>query len=216
MTFSPLPRTRRRLAALGVLTAMVAGVTGLSTGAAYAEPPSSCNLNLEHEWYEVSSAAVDPVLTHWKGITIAPGTTGSIETTLTEVEAVSTTFNTSTEISAEAKVFLAKVAVKVGFSVQTGKSTTSTWSQKVTLNFNRPGDYAVFKGTHRVRGSADVFVCLPSGDPWNPGPGFWAYAFGSHPAYTTFDAEVEGTVSCDTPVTPGTVQELARNKLICR
>ncbi|MGW3181797.1 hypothetical protein ACWDD9_21220 [Kitasatospora sp. NPDC001119] len=209
----------RRLSLPAALAVLTVAASAFSTGTAHAaEPGGPCDPRVSRTGlYEVSTAVVEPVLTHRKGITIAPGTTGSVETTVTEVENVSTTFNASTEINAEAGAFFAKVSIKVGFSVQTSKSTTSTWSQKVTYNVNRPGDYMVFKGTHRIQGKADEYVCLPRGGWGNndPGDGYWAYAFGSHPTYSTFDAEMEGIVSCDTPVNPGTVQELARNLLVC-
>ncbi|MFE7593043.1 hypothetical protein ACFU6K_26915 [Kitasatospora sp. NPDC057512] len=206
----------RRLSLPAALAVLTVAASAFSTGTAHAaEPGGPCDPRVSQTGlYEVSTAVVEPVLTHWKGITIAPGTTGTIETTVSEVQSVSTTFNASTEISTSVSVFLAKVAVKVGFSVQTTKSTTSTWSQKVTYNVNRPGDYMVFKGTHRIQGKADEYVCV--NHPWSdPGDGYWAYLFGSHPTYSTFDAEMEGIVSCDTPVNPGTVQELARNMLVC-
>ncbi|MEV8325869.1 hypothetical protein ACFV84_18540 [Kitasatospora sp. NPDC059811] len=208
----------RRLSLPAALAVLTVAASAFGAGTAHAaEPGGPCDPRVDrYGLYEVSTAVVDPVLTHWKGITIAPGTTGSIETTVTEVQNVSTTFNASTEINSEVGAFFAKVSIKVGFSVQNTKSSTSTWSQKVTLNFSRPGDYAVFKGTNRVQGKADAYVCLPRYPPSSdPGDGYWAYAFGSHPTYSTFDAEIEGTVSCDTPVSPGTVQELARNKLVC-
>ncbi|MFJ6621497.1 hypothetical protein ACIQOW_28475 [Kitasatospora sp. NPDC091335] len=208
----------RRLSLPAALAVLTVAASAFSTGTAHAaEPGGPCDPRVtRYGLYEVSTAVVDPVLTHWKGITIAPGTTGSIETTVSEVQNVSTTFNASTEINAQAGAFFAKVSVKVGFSVQTSKSSSSTWSQKVTLNFSRPGDYAVFKGTNRVQGKADEYVCLLRDfGGSNPGDGYWAYLFGSHPTYSTFDAETEGTVSCDTPVSAGTVQELARNKLVC-
>ncbi|MFB7127259.1 hypothetical protein DR950_00705 [Kitasatospora xanthocidica] len=206
----------RRLSLPAALAVLTVAASAFSTGTAHAaEPGGPCDPRVSRTGlYEVSTAVVEPVLTHRKGITIAPGTTGSVETTVTEVENVSTTFNASTEINAEAGAFFAKVSIKVGFSVQTSKSTTSTWSQKVTYNVNRPGDYMVFKGTHRIQGKADEYVCVNR--PWSdPGDGYWAYAFGSHPTYSTFDAEMEGIVSCDTPVNPGTIQELARNLLVC-
>ncbi|MFJ6773060.1 hypothetical protein ACIQOV_19230 [Kitasatospora sp. NPDC091257] len=208
----------RRTALPAALTVLTAAASALGAGTAHADSLNDpCDPRVpQTQLFEVATATVDPVLTHWKGITIAPGTTGSIETTVSEVQAVSTTFNASTEISASAGALFAKVSVKVGFSVQTGKSTTSSWSQKITLNFSRPGDYAVFKGTHRVQGTADAFTCVVDGPIGSdPSKGRWAYVFGYHPVYSTFDAEIEGTVSCDTPVSPGTVQELARNKLVC-
>ncbi|WP_380282794.1 hypothetical protein [Kitasatospora purpeofusca] len=208
----------RRLSLPAALAVLTAAASAFGAGTAHAaDPGGPCDPRVsKYGLYEVSTAVVEPVLTHWKGITIAPGTTGSIETTVTEVQNVSTTFNASTEINSEVGAFFAKVSVKVGFSVQTSKSSSSTWSQKVTLNFSRPGDYAVFKGTNRVQGKADEYVCLPRDFRYpNSGDGYWAYLFGSHPVYSTFDAQIEGTVSCDTPVSPGTVQELARNKLVC-
>ncbi|MFI2610981.1 hypothetical protein [Kitasatospora sp. NPDC018619] len=209
----------RRLSLPAALAVLTVAASAFGAGTAHAaEPGGPCDPRVpQGALYEVSTAVVDPVLTHWKGLTIAPGTTGSVETTVSEVQSVSTTFNASTEISAAAGALFAKVSVKVGFSVQTGRSTTSTWSQKITYNFSRPGDYAVFKGTHRVQGKADEYACVFDGPlGGDMSKGHWAYVFGSHPAYTTFDAEIEGTVSCDTPVSPGTVQELARNKLVCR
>ncbi|MFB8242820.1 hypothetical protein ACFC58_40425 [Kitasatospora purpeofusca] len=217
MEAAPRPRLRRRLGALATLTATLAGIGGLTAGAAHADPlprpPSdSCNPNLETVWQDVATVRVSPAITHWTGISIAPGTTGSATETLSEVDSVSTTYNTSVEITAQASILFAKVSAKVGFSVQKTKASTSSWSRTVTMNFNRPGEYGLFKGTHRVEGEFVRYQCARTG----PSTGVWVNTMpGGTGSYVTFDVEIQGTIACDSPVAPGSVQELARRALSC-
>ncbi|MFE2722588.1 hypothetical protein [Kitasatospora sp. NPDC059327] len=212
------PRRRlRRLGALATLTVTLAGLTGLAAGTAQADPlprpPSdSCNPNLETIWQDVATARVAPVITHWSGITIAPGSTGAYEETLSEVDSVSTTYNNSVEITASAGILFAKVSAKVGFSVQKTKASTSTWSRTLRYNFNSPGDYGLFKGTHKVEGEFVRYQCARTG----ANTGVWVNTLtGGTAPYTTYTVELQGTISCATPVTPGSVQELARRELRC-
>lgn len=213
----PRRHLRRRLGTLATLTVTIAGLGGIAAGAAHADPlprpPSdACNPNLETIWQDVATARVTPKITHWTGISIAPGTTGSSTETLSEVDSVSTTYNTSVEITAQASVLFAKVSAKVGFSVQKTKASTSTWSRTVTMNFNRPGEYGLFKGTHKVEGEFVRYQCARTG----ANTGVWVNTMtGGTGSYVTFDVEIQGTIACDSPVVPGSVQELARRQLTC-
>ncbi|MFF7456402.1 hypothetical protein [Kitasatospora sp. NPDC008115] len=213
----PRRHLRRRLAALATLTVTLAGLSGIAAGAAHADPlprpPSdTCNPNLETIWQDVVNVRVTPTITHWAGISIAPGTTGTFTETLSQVDTVSTTYNNSVEITAQAGLLFAKVSAKVGFSVQKTKASTSSWSQTLTLNFNRPGEYGMFKGTHRIEGDFVRYQCARTG----ANTGVWVNTLpGGTSTYETFDVEIKGSVACDSTVVPGSVQELARRGLTC-
>ncbi|MFF2953021.1 hypothetical protein ACFVVU_16940 [Kitasatospora sp. NPDC057965] len=202
---------------MATLTATLAGVSGLAAGAAHADPlprpPSdTCNPNLETIWQDVVNVRVTPTVTHWAVISIAPGTTGTFTETLSEVESVSTTYNNSVEINASAGILFAKVSAKIGWSVQRTTASTHSWSQTLTVNINRPGDYGMFKGTNKVEGDFVRYQCARTG----PSTGVWVNTLpGGTSTYLTFDAEVKGSIACDSTVTPGSVQDLARRRLQC-
>jgi hypothetical protein len=89
----------------------------------------------------ISSIEVDPVLTRFLGFNVTSGTTGTRTDTLSKVNAVTTSFGATTEFTTEIKLFLAKVGVKAGFSVQTTKTGTDTESTSMAWSFSQPGYY---------------------------------------------------------------------------
>ncbi|MBP2323386.1 hypothetical protein JOF56_003771 [Kibdelosporangium banguiense] len=207
-------RRQLRNIAIGVAAAAAAALA-IPAGSAAADPPPgrNCNPNIESEWYDIISAQTMPTVTHFRGITIAPGTTGSRTETLTQVDTVTTSVNQSTEFSAVIGTSLfANVSVKVGFSVQRTKSTTDTVQTAITWNFNQPGQYGLYKGTRRVMGEWSRYICGRTGNS----TGVWVNITpGGRGSFVTFADIEEGTASCAQTEPQGTLREAARRRIGC-
>ncbi|MBD0676764.1 hypothetical protein [Streptomyces sp. CBMA156] len=206
-------RTRRTALTSGV--AALVAVTGLGLGAAPAHadttpPTATCDPARDYLWEDISAVRVEPTVTEFLAVAIAPGTTGSYTKTLSEVDSVSTTINSSTEVSAEFKAIFAKVSVKVGFSVSSTKATTRTTTVSDTVNFNSPGYYGLYRGTRKVTGEWVRYICARSGST-----GYWVSTTNGPGTFTTFDVPEQGTVACSFPEPAGTVRAAARARLVC-
>ncbi|GAA1400194.1 hypothetical protein GCM10009639_40890 [Kitasatospora putterlickiae] len=207
--------SRNRRAALTSGIAALFAVTGLGLGAApaQADPPSNpvCNPDRDYLWEDIVSARVEPTVTYFVTVAVAPGTTGQYTRTLTETETVTTSVNGNTEVTAEFKALFAKVSVKVGFSVTDTKSTTWSATASDTWNFNDPGYYGMYRGTRKVTGEWVRYICARSG----PGIGYWVKSTPGGPGtFTTFETTEYGTVSCASPEPAGTVRAAARLRLL--
>ncbi|MEV4629865.1 hypothetical protein AB0J90_26730 [Micromonospora sp. NPDC049523] len=161
--------------------------------------------------YEIKSVEVNPTLTHFISINIAPGTTGERTETLQRMHTVSTSIGASTEITSEMSAFFAKVAIKVGFSVQTETSTTDTETTTMRWNFNEPGYYGLYKGTRAVSGSFRGYFCQAPTSNSRP---FWRAGFETT-SYTTFSNFESGTVTCGIDVPVDSLRFKARLQLGC-
>ncbi|MEU5695444.1 hypothetical protein [Actinosynnema sp. NPDC020468] len=210
---------RRRESALrhlsaraGTLLLIASAAVALQTGTAHADDE-----NPEGQpciWYDpapsmVISAGWQPVITHYAAFTIADGTAGERTDTLSITNTVTTTVAGSAEISNAGNAILKKVGVKVGFSVQTTKSTTSTESTTMRWSFNKPGHYGLFRGTRAATGIAQTYWC-------NGFFGTWARD--ARVVYTTYGYMETGTVSCAEPAPDWhdyTVRAQARRELDC-
>ncbi|CAN3977943.1 hypothetical protein [Kitasatospora purpeofusca] len=207
-------RTRRVAVTSGV--AALVAVAGLGLGAvpAHADPvppTSNCDPTRDFYWDEIASVRVEPTVTDFLAVAIAPGTTGSYTKTLSEVTSVSTTINSSVEVGIEFKAIFAKVSTKVGFSVSDTKATTRTTTVTDTVNFNSPGYYGLYRGTRKVTGQWVRYVCARAGTG-----GLWINTSPNGPGtFTTFDVPEQGTVACSFPEPAGTLRAAARARLVC-
>lgn len=205
---------KRALSAAATTCAVAAAATVLAVSPAQADPPGRCGAGDRDVQMTVESAEVNPVLTHLMTLNIADGTTGQRTYTLTRVNSVSTTFNASVEINAEAGKLFAKVGMKVGFSVQTTKSSTDTETNTMTWNFTKPGYYGLYKGTRQVTGTFQKWICRrvfdQSGATWLQ----WTKT-GPIGTFTTFANMEEGTVNCPDVYPAGTLRALAQRSLAC-
>ncbi|MCE7007964.1 hypothetical protein LWC34_34855 [Kibdelosporangium philippinense] len=208
-----MPSYLRRFA-LGMTAAAVAAVA-IPAATAQADPPPTrnCNPNVDTEWYDVISAQASPTVTHFRGVVITPGTTGSRTETLTRVDSVTTSINANTEFSTTIgpKLF-ASVTLKVGFAVQNSRSTTDTTQTAVTWNFNAPGQYGLYKGTRRVMGEWSRHICARTGNS----TGVWVNTSpGGRESFVTFADIEEGTVSCAKTEPQGSLRDAARRRIGC-
>ncbi|MFE2725862.1 hypothetical protein [Kitasatospora sp. NPDC059327] len=207
--------SRNRRAALTSGLAALIAVTGLGLGAApaHADPANpACNPNQDYLWQDIVSARVEPTVTDFLAVAIAPGTTGRYTKTLSEVDSVSTTVNNSLEVTADFKALFVKVSAKVGFSVSSTRASTRTTTVTDTVNFNSPGYYGLYRGTRKVTGEWIQFVCARSG----PTTGYWIRTDpGANGTFITFDVPEQGTVSCAWPEPAGTLRAAARSRLVC-
>jgi hypothetical protein len=209
------PARRRTLAQAGaaVLSSVaLSGVFLASPARADDEPVSGTPCTPGSSFFYVQAAEVNPVLTHFYSFNVTDGTTGERTYTLSRVNSVTTTIGTSTEISVSGEALFAKVAVKVGFSVQTTTSTTDTESTTMKWNFTKPGYYGMYKGTRAVSGTFRQWYCARSFG--SPTLGVWTNRAGTQP-YTTFANVEEGTIRCGDQVPAGTLREKARLQLGC-
>ncbi|MFE4356893.1 hypothetical protein DR950_00255 [Kitasatospora xanthocidica] len=210
-------RTRHvnRTAVTSGISALVA-VAGLGLGAAPAHatpypPTTQCDPAKDTYWEDVDNVRVEPTVTDFLAVAVAPGTTGTYTKTLSEVATVSTTINSSVEVSAEFKAIFARVSVKVGFSVSDTKATTRTTTVTDTVNFNSPGYYGLYRGTQKVTGEWVRFICARDGNI-----GYWVELNPGGPGtFTTFNVMEQGTVACSFPEPAGTLRAAARARLAC-
>ncbi|MGY0233996.1 hypothetical protein [Longispora urticae] len=187
-------------------------------------PTTPCTrANLGQQEITINAAEVGPVLTQFMSINIAPGTTGERTETLAVMNSVTTTIGASAEFTTEVggKLF-PKVGVKVGFTVQQQKSSTTTETNTMRWNFNNPGYYGLYKGTRAASGTVNQWWCmLPER---SRGPMWWPVTFPEgnpdvnalRPVpFTTFANIEAGTVTCGESVPAGSLREKARMQLGC-
>ncbi|MFE4356908.1 MULTISPECIES: hypothetical protein [Streptomycetaceae] len=217
MTLVHRPRRRTATAAAAatiIMTLLEIGGIGAGTAHAGARPPTtSCNPAVDQTWLDVTSLQVDPVVTDFLAVYVAPGTTGQRTETLGRVDSVTTVVNRSTEISVSASVLFVKIEAKVGFSVQKTTSTTTSTTVSTTWNLNQPGYYGLYRGTRRVQGEYAKFVCAQTG----PTTGVWINAFpdGGGGSFTTYELPEIGSVNCAQTEPAGTLRRTAQIRLSC-
>lgn len=165
-------------------------------------------------WADVDSAEVNPTLTHFASFRVSEGTTGTYSQTLSHVHTVTTTFNSSVEITSEMSAWIAKVQVKVGFSVEVSTSNTGTESTTMTWTFNQPGYYGLYKGTRAVSGRIFVWVCRHTGLSYVTMRDLSVGGF-EGAAYTTYSTPEMGTIRCEDTPAPGTLWFVAQTHLAC-
>ncbi|CAN3977921.1 hypothetical protein [Kitasatospora purpeofusca] len=214
---TPRPRTLRRAVASTAAVLAAVGSLGLvnATGAAAATPsgpPSgTCNPAVDTVWHDVLNTQIEAVVTDFSAVNVTPGTTGQRHETLTRVDTVTTTVNQNREFEASASFLFFKVSAKVGFSVQTTRSSTTTTTASTTWNINQPGYYGLYRGTRKVSGEWVEYTCARAGNI-----GFWVNTTpNGKGTYTTFEYPEEGTVSCASPEPAGTLRNAARQRLGC-
>ncbi|GIH03829.1 hypothetical protein Rhe02_18960 [Rhizocola hellebori] len=212
-----MPRLARSVLRCAVAVALTTGATALAfPTAAHASPPTipCTGANRGQIVTEVDSAQVDPVLTQFKAINIDPGTTGEITETLSVMETVTTTVGASAEISSSAGALLAKVSVKIGFTVQHVTSNTSTETTTMRWTFSQPGYYGLYKGTRKVSGRFQNWQCITKSSTSTGG--FWGISVPINGTpYTTFDSIEVGTIRCGEPAPPGSLRLVAHQQLGC-
>ena len=202
-----MPRRLRRVSAVATAAlAMAIGTLVINPATASADPiPGTPCSDTGYHWF-VQTADVTPVVTHYLSYYVASGTSGSRTDTLSIANTVTTTINNTTEISQNLGEALAKVTLKVGFSVQTQTSTTRTESTSMQWSFSQPGYYGLYKGTRRVDGITHRYMCDYLLRKWR----------GPHvTTYTTYSHMEEGTVTCSDVLPPNTVRGVARQQLDC-
>lgn len=206
----------RRIGVAATATLLLT-VTGATPARAASKPSfPACNASTAgSREYIVDAAEVNPTVTHFMSINIAPGTTGERTETLSRVNSVSTTIGASTELHSEADAIFAKVAVTVGFSVQRTAASTDTETTTMRWTFNEPGYYGLYKGTRAVAGSFDTWRCVYQVLPPPYGVLQNWIRIPAPTAYTTFDSIEVGTVRCGDSPPPGTLRLKARLQLGC-
>ncbi|MFF3001848.1 hypothetical protein ACFVTF_03445 [Kitasatospora sp. NPDC057940] len=94
MTLVHRPRRRTAAAAAAatiIMTLLEIGGIGAGTAHAGTRPPTTnCNPAVDQTWLEVTSLQVDPVVTDFLAVYVAPGTTGQRTETLSRVDSVTT------------------------------------------------------------------------------------------------------------------------------
>src|SRR5688572_3343579 len=108
-----------RAAAAAVMFAAASTLLPAPAQALSGWPDAPCNAGTgQYTLHMVDSAFVDPTITHFLAINVAPGTSMQRNETLNVMRSVSVTVGMSTEITASGTVKLIAVSGKVGFSVQ--------------------------------------------------------------------------------------------------
>lgn len=208
-----ISRRRTVPVALAVATAVVGGLAVVPAHAAPPPPPTgNCNPTVNTMYYDVTTK-VTPVITDFQSITIAEGSTAQQTVSLKQEDSVTTTVDRQTEITASAAALFAKVEAKVRFSVSKTTSSTKTHQITNTWNFNRAGQYALYRGTRKVEGEYVKYVCAQTG----PTTGVWVNAVrdAAHGTFTTFETPEIGTAvrNCAALEPLGTVRRAAQDRL---
>ncbi len=210
-----MSRSIRHFLRGAVVVAVTAGALVAPRAALGAPPTEPCTqANRGQRVTTVSSAEVTPTVTHFMAINIAPGTTGERTETLTVMNQVTTTFGGSTEISSEAGLLFVKVSVKVGFTVQTSNSSTTTETTTMRWTFSQPGYYGLYKGTRAVQGRFVTYSCVLRSDTSTQGIWMVTQPINGIP-YTTFANIEVGTVRCGDSAPPGSLRLAAHAQLGC-
>ncbi|MGA4837344.1 hypothetical protein [Streptomyces sp. G45] len=95
------------------------------------------------------------------------------------------------------------------------KTTSSTKTHQITdtWNFNRAGQYGLYRGTRKVEGEYVKYVCAQTG----PTTGVWVNAIrdAAYGTFTTFETPEIGTVvrNCAALEPLGTVRRAAQDRL---
>ncbi|MCC3779351.1 hypothetical protein [Streptomyces sp. UNOB3_S3] len=174
---------------------------------------TSADLGTRHPF--IKTTEVSPTITHFKGWFVTEGTTGN--------HTVSTTTQTTITVSVglDGKIeggfgteALGKVGASLGLNVKVDYSSTSSESNSVTWNFNRPGYYGVYKGTKKVTGTYGSLNC----NRVQQGNGSWALKWIEGPgsgSFTTYTTLEEGAVRCEDKVPANSIMAKAQNLLDC-
>jgi hypothetical protein len=155
------------------------------------------------------TAQVTPTITHFKAYYVTDGTTGFQQVQLTHTETIVVTVGANASITASfGNATLGTVGGTVGFSVQKATTTTDTEVRTLQWNFNQPGYYGVYSGTHKVRGTYGSINCTRVGSSLQ-----WVRRPGSE--YTTFGRDEEGVVRCEETVPGNSLRRAAQRELGC-
>ncbi|WP_148615589.1 hypothetical protein [Nocardioides rubriscoriae] len=127
--------------------------------------------------YNITSAKSEPVVTHIKKISLAPGGKYAQTTAITKVNTVVAGVTAKTEASFEAGAIFAKAQTKVGFDLKAEDTHTKTTAYTDYIeqsNSTRSHHtYAIYHGTTKVSGGWEQLRCK-SGTGWTvTGKGTW-------------------------------------------
>ncbi|MEU9197850.1 hypothetical protein AB0D21_32640 [Streptomyces hundungensis] len=212
------------VSAASTLAAMTAGA-GPAAAAGHPNPATAADqpklggacavadLGARHPY--IKTTAVSPEITHFKGWFVTQGTSGYQSVTTSTQTTISVSVGLNGNIQGGFAVeTLGTVGASLGLNVQVNYSSTSSESNTVTWNFQRPGYYGVYKGTKKVTGTYGSLNCnrVQQGDGswalrWIEGPGS-----GSFTTYTTLE---EGAVRCEDTVPANSIMAKAKVLLDC-
>ncbi|MEU2015406.1 hypothetical protein ABZ541_05085, partial [Micromonospora sediminicola] len=196
----PLTRTLKSFAAI-VLLSTIATTVPASTAFA---TPTECEANTS--WVSYNQIEVKPVLTHWKKIPLAPGSSHTQEQVvgLKSTLTASVQYNNGATIGADA--LIAGLEVTGEFSLAAAGEITLSRDLKQTWVFDNVGGtqtrtYMLFAGVERVTAKWTHYRCDSRGMLMAPSVG----------DLVSWETEGGGTAEC---LTPGTdpMYEVARAK----
>ncbi|WP_435797745.1 hypothetical protein [Streptomyces klenkii] len=221
-------RRARGLIALTVTAAStlaaITAVAGLAAargatpaaGAGAVQAGQSCtaaDLGKRHPF--IKSTEVAPTITHFKGWYVTEGTTGSHSVSTNTQTSISVSVGLNGNIQGSfGTEALGMVGASLGLNVQVNYSSTSSVSDTVNWNFNRPGYYGVYKGTKKVTGTYGSLHC----NRVLQGDGGWALKWiegADTGSYTTYTALEEGAVRCEDKVPANSIMAKAQGLLDC-
>ncbi|WP_033323485.1 hypothetical protein [Actinomadura atramentaria] len=226
-SISPAHRTARALmvataSAAGAVTALGLAVSpataapappAAAQAAAPGQPCTVADLGQRHPI--IKSTEVAPTITQFKGWYVTEGSTGyqSVTTSTQTTISVSVGLNGTVQGGFSIET-LGTVGAMLGLDVQVNYSSTSSESNTVTWNFNRPGYYGVYKGTKKVTGTYGSLNC----NRVQQGDGSWALKWVEGPdsgGFTTYTTLEEGAVRCEDNVPANSIMAKAQGLLDC-
>ncbi|MEU2872799.1 hypothetical protein ABZ769_26910 [Streptomyces olivoreticuli] len=204
------------VATVGLAASPASAAPAKSAAATQVKPGDTCtaaDLGTRHPYIKTTEVA--PTITHFKGWYVAQGSTGyqSVTTSTQTTISVSVGLNGTVQGSFAVEA-LGTVGVSLGLNVQVNYSSTSSESNTVTWNFNRPGYYGVYKGTKKVTGTYGSLNC----NRVQQGDGGWALKWIEGPgsgSFTTYTALEEGAVRCEDKVPANSIMAKAQELLDC-
>lgn len=213
---STTKRWNRNLLRIGVAAALTLASVGIvaapAQAATYDTEPCNESTSGKFGWV-ATDVETTPTLVQFLSLHVTPGTVGERTETLDRIRTVTTTYNGSTEINASTK-FFESLGVKLGFSVQSQKSTTDRETRSMRWAFNTPGYYGLYKATRVVKGIHRRAICRATADGWAWQPILQQVSNHRRP-FTTYANLEEGTVSCTDSPPDGSLRALARQQLSC-
>ena len=189
-----LVAARARESEMRVRTSIISVVAaGLLLAAPSATPvaharPIICEPSTQ--WATISDKTLTRVVTHVKGIFLAPHTSYSQTTSISKVNSVTAGVTLSAGASVSSNFILAKAEASVGVELRASGSSTTQTSYSETWSINNTSDsqrrYALWAGTVRWSGKFVYHRCNADGSAYSTSSGTWR-------SWTTM---IDGTALC--------------------
>ncbi|MFE7116480.1 hypothetical protein ACFU99_13810 [Streptomyces sp. NPDC057654] len=204
------------VATVGLAASPASAAPAESAATAQVKPGDVCtaaDLGTRHPY--IKTTEVSPAITHFKGWYVTEGTSGSQNVTTSVQTTISVSVGLNGNVQGSFAVeTLGTVGASLGLNVQVNYTSTSSESNSVTWNFQRPGYYGVYKGTKKVTGTYGSLNC----NRVQQGDGNWALKWVEGPgsgSFTTYTALEEGAVRCQDKVPANSIMAKAQELLDC-